>query len=139
MLNIELVTRKLELIKIDLSRLKEYENYSFDQVAKDFAVHAVIERLIERVVNEAIDINQHIISQSEKAKLPFNFKKSFELLTDLNVYPKEFADKIARSVGLRNILVHQYSDLNEQIFYTSIKDCLADYEKYCEYILEFIK
>lgn len=134
-IDFNLISRKIELIKLDLSRLKTFENYSFEEISKDFARHATVERLIERIVGEAIDINQHIISQSEMQKLPFNFKKSFEIMADLKIYSKEFAEKIAHSVGLRNILVHQYSDLNEEIFYASIKDCLKDYEEYCKYIL----
>lgn len=76
--------------------------------------------------------------KSGHGELPFDFRESFLLLSKLDVYPDIFAKKIAESVGIRNILVHQYRKLDEKIFYASIKDCLAQYTKYCDYILEFL-
>ncbi|MBI5620534.1 DUF86 domain-containing protein [Candidatus Gottesmanbacteria bacterium] len=91
------------------------------------------------MVNEAIDINQHLIVKSGQDKLPFDFKESFLLLVPIGVYSEEFAKKIADSVGLRNILVHQYRELDEQLFYASIKDCLGQYTQYCKYIFVYLE
>jgi len=54
--------------------LKDYQNLSFDEVAKDYTTHKVIERIIEVVINEAIDINQHLIVELGKGKLPFDYE-----------------------------------------------------------------
>jgi len=94
--------------------------------------------MIEIIVNEAIDINQHIIVNLSLKELPFDFRHSFLHLTELNVYPDEFAQQISNSVGLRNILVHQYRDLDEEIFVESISHTLDQYDKYCTYIMDFI-
>lgn len=134
-----LIKRKIDLIRADLAKLEPYGTWTFDQIAADYVVHKAVERMIEIIVGEAIDINQHVIVHSPKRDLPFDFKESFLLLADLNVYPREFAEKIAHSVGLRNILVHQYRKLDEHLFYDSIKDCLTDYTAYCEYILEHLR
>jgi len=139
MLEIEMIKNKVERIQFDLSHLKEYIGFSFDDIAKDYILHKAVERMIEIIVNEAIDINQHIIVEDGKGKLPFDFTESFLLLVDLGVYPKEFADKISKSVGLRNILVHEYRTLDEQIFYQSIKECFQEYTHYCRYILAYIE
>ena len=139
MIDIRMVKNKIGAIQRDLNELKAFERYSFDQVAKDYRTHKIVERIIEVVVNEAIDINQHIIVKNGKGELPFDFKESFILLTKIDVYPLEFAQTIAKSVGLRNILVHQYSKLDEQLFYASIKDCLAQYTRYCAYIIRYLE
>jgi len=60
-------------------------------------------------------------------------------LAKIKILPKKFSEEISKSVGLRNILVHQYQKLDEKIFYNSIKDCLKSYTKYCAYILKHIK
>lgn len=91
------------------------------------------------VINEAIDINQHLIVELGKGKLPFDYKESFLLLGELGILPQKFAEEISRSVGLRNILVHQYRKLDEKIFYQSIKDCLRQYSLYCGYILKYLE
>ncbi|MBI3887758.1 DUF86 domain-containing protein, partial [Candidatus Microgenomates bacterium] len=68
-------------------------------------------------------------------ELPFNFRESFILLAELDIYPKDFAEKISQSVGLRNILVHEYQELDEKILYDAISECFEEYTKYCKYIL----
>ncbi|MCL6645753.1 MAG: DUF86 domain-containing protein [Dehalococcoidia bacterium] len=56
----------------------------------------------------------------------------------LGVYPQEFADRIARSAGLRNILVHDYNDADRKIVHASITSCLRDYHRYVEYVRDFL-
>lgn len=134
-----MIEQKIDLILADLQRLTEFQNVSFDEIIQDYWKHKSVERVLEVVIGEAININQHIIVKSDKGELPFDFKESFFLLSELGVYPKEFAQKIAQSVGMRNILVHQYRKLDEQLFYASIKQCLSQYAAYCRYILAYLE
>jgi len=138
MIDEKLIQEKVKLIQTDLFHLEDYKELSFDEVAKNYTTHKTVERIIEVVINEAIDINQHLIVELGKGDLPFDYKESFLLLADLKVLPKKFAQAISQSVGLRNILVHQYRKLDEKIFYYSIKDCLSQYTRYCRYILEYL-
>lgn len=138
MIDTQMVKKKIAAILRDLEELKPFASYTFDDVAKDYRTHKIVERIIEVVINEAIDISQHIIVKKGKGELPFDFKESFLLLADLGVYPDGFAQEIAKSAGLRNILVHQYRKLDEQMFYASIKDCLSQYTRYCRYITDYL-
>lgn len=138
MIDKEMVKNKISRIQQDLTHLREFIGFSFDEAAKNYKTHKIIERIIEVIINEAIDINQHIIVEKGEKDLPFDFRQSFLLLVDIGVYPREFAQQISKSVGLRNILVHEYLKLDEKIFYKSIKDCYEDYTKYCRYILDYL-
>lgn len=138
MIENRMIENRIERIQNELKDLEKYRKLSFDQLAKDHSIHKTIERTIEIIVNAAIDINQHIIVASGKGELPFDFKQSFLILSDLDIYPRDFAGKIGNSVGLRNILVHEYEKLDEQKFYDSIEDCYKDYTKYCRYILDYL-
>lgn len=138
MIDEEMVKEKIAAIQRDLRELAEYKNATIEEIVSDYRTHKAVERMLEVIINEAIDINQHLIVKSGRGQLPFDFRESFLLLIEIGVYPAEFGRIISGSVGLRNILVHQYRKLDEQIFFSSIKDCLAQYTKYCEYILAFI-
>ncbi|OGM27696.1 hypothetical protein A3D00_00370 [Candidatus Woesebacteria bacterium RIFCSPHIGHO2_02_FULL_38_9] len=139
MIDKEMVKNKISEIQKDLSQLAEFKNYSFDGIVSDYRAHKAVERIIEVVINEAININQHLIIKGGYGELPFDFKESFLLLTKLGVYSEEFAKEIANSVGLRNILVHQYRKLDEKIFFESMKDCLSQYTRYCGFILKYLE
>ena len=140
MINTLFVKRKISLIQDDLARFSDFAQYSFDEIAKDFVKQAAVERFLERVINRAIDINQHIIAElaSKDTSSPKNYTETFTMLADLGVYSEDFGKEISKSVGTRNILVHEYNKTDNQLIYTSLADCLRDYTKYCEYILEFL-
>ncbi|MEI6221916.1 MAG: DUF86 domain-containing protein [bacterium] len=139
MISTSMVENKIAAIQRDLSELMRFKDLSLDLVASSYDTHKVIERVIEVVINEAIDINQHLIVESGLGQLGFNFRESFLLLAKIGVYSQDFADRIAPSVGLRNILVHQYRDLDETLFYQAMQDCLRDYTEYCRHIMKFIR
>jgi len=138
MIDIAMVKNRIDRIEEDLLHLKDFAGLTFDEVARNYNTHKIVERIIEVVVNAAIDINQHIIANSNKSDLPFDFKESFLMLSDLSVYPRDFARKISESASLRNILVHEYTKLDEKKFYSSIKDCYKDYTEYCRYIIDYL-
>jgi len=48
------------------------------------------------------------------------------------------AVQIAKSAGLRNILVHDYNDIDRKILHGSIRDCLKDYHGYLTYLSKFL-
>lgn len=133
-----LILSKIKSIQSDLDKLKELQTFTFEQIVSDYIKHKALERITEVIINEAIDINHHIIANSDIKDFSFDYKKSFTILCDMKVLPSDFAQKISLSVGLRNILVHQYRDLDEEIFYASIPDCISQYTQYCQYILDYL-
>ena len=139
MIDTDLIKQKIALMQRDLSELAKHQHLTMDEVAKDYSTHKLLERMIEVIINEAIDINQHLIVHSGSGELPFSFRESFLRIADLHVIPKDFSQEIADSVGLRNILVHQYRKLDEQIFYKAISQCLTQYKQYCAHILSHLE
>lgn len=138
MLDRDLLQRKIKLILEDLDRLRGYKDYSFDERARDFVKEAVIERLLEKVITRAIDVNQHILSELGKGTEKIRgYEDTFHALSEFGVYDKEFAARIARSAGLRNRLVHEYNDTDPAIIFASVGEALKQYTHYCEAILKF--
>lgn len=141
MVNKSFIRRKIDLIQTELQHLSEFKELSLKEIAKDYKKQAIVERLLERIIIRAIDINQHLIAElsTEKIKPPKNYKETFLKLAELGIYSKEFAKNISKSVGLRNILIHEYNKVDYSKIYSSIVDCLKDYHKYCQYVLKFLE
>lgn len=72
MLNNDFIQRKITLIQEDLGNFSEFAQYSFGEITEDYVRQAAVERFLERVVNRAIDINQHLIAElaTEKTHAP---------------------------------------------------------------------
>lgn len=139
MLDKDFVSRKIKLIQEDLSRLEDLGKYSFSEIAVDFVKMGAVERLLEKIIMRAIDVNQHLIAELGKGNERVRgYEDTFFVLADFNIYPRNFAQKIAPSAGLRNRLVHEYNDTKVEIIYKSVADAISQYTKYCNYILKFL-
>ena len=141
MIKKDFIKRKITLIQDEMVKLSDLAKYTVDEVAKDFVKQAAVERILERIITRAIDINQHIAAESEDKNIsaPKDYKETFAVLADIGVYDKKFAEEISKSVGTRNMLVHEYDKVDYSKVYNSIGDCLRDYNKYCEYILNYLE
>ncbi|MGH8579295.1 MAG: type VII toxin-antitoxin system HepT family RNase toxin [Gammaproteobacteria bacterium] len=128
MIHPEFVNRKLQLIADDLGRLIAFKKETLESLTADEVKLAAVERMLERIVLPAVDINEHLISEratGEERTSRLTYRDTFLMLAHLGIYPNEFAERIARSAGLRNILVHDYNDVDRRIVHASIHTCLA--------------
>lgn len=141
MLNKNLVKRKISLIQEELVRLADFSKMSLNEIIRDFVKQAALERFLERIITRAIDVNQHLILElaQKETTPPKDYKETFLRLADFKIYPKDFAENISRSVGTRNILVHEYEKVDYSKIYGAVDECIRDYHRYCDYILEFIE
>ena len=141
MVNKKFVKQKIELIQKELVNLEKMSKFSFQEIVSDFKKQATIERLLERIINRAIDINQHLIAELSTGEMesPKDYTETFLRLADLEICPKEFIENISKSVSTRNVLTHDYDDVDYSKIYSSIIDCLKDYHQYCGYILKFLE
>lgn len=138
----EFVRRKLELIAEDLERLAQFRDETMESLTSDDLKMAAVERFLERIVMRAIDINEHLLSELGSGagrSTRLTYRDTFLMLVELGAYPKDFAVRIARSAGLRNILVHDYNDADRSIVHGAVRACLEDYHAYLQYIEVFLR
>ena len=141
MLNKKFIQQKIGLIQQDLVYMEKLSHFSFQEIVNDFIRMNAFERLLEKIVARAIDINEHFINElaTPEMRSSQSYKETFLRLVELNVYPQDFTASIVKSVGTRNALTHDYDELDLQKIYSSAKECLEDYTKYCGYILQFLE
>jgi len=129
------VRRKIKLIQEDLGQLEEFEK----REAADYLKKSAAERLLEKIIMRAIDINQHLIVELGKGNEQVRgYEDTFYVIAEFGIYAMDFAKEIAPSAGLRNRLVHEYNDTKEEIIYESIPQAISQYTRYCDCILKFL-
>jgi len=134
MINARFVTEKLDLVKMYYQEMQKILDVSLEEVKKDFIRFYALERVFQLIVDEVIDINNHII-RSQDFGAPDNFQSTFTILAENEVLPEEFAEKIAPVVGLRNRLVHRYEKIDKKLF---LEMAIKEKEYFKEYV-KFIK
>lgn len=136
-MNIILIVKKLEQMEGHLEELKiSVLCFTPQKVKKEITLLHTAERLVQLIVDTMIDINIHILISKEKTY--DKTQSTFLLLGELGILEREFAEKIAPIVGLRNILVHGYEKIDKDLFVRNLFRNVDDFKRYIVYIHEFI-
>lgn len=133
-----LIHRKIALISKDLRGLKPMSLLSQKEYFRKIDYEILAERYLERIITRMIDINYHLIVESNNPP-PKDYFSSFTELGKLGILAPDFSEKLAKYAGLRNRLVHEYNTLDERKIYLAVKTIIKDAPRYLNYIEEFIE
>ena len=133
----EIIRRKLAIIVENLKALEPIKNMTPEEYAHDLYKRKATERLLQELIEAAIDINTHIIVQTGNMA-PEDYFQSFEKLGELKIVAVELAGKLAPSAGLRNVLVHEYDRLKHSLVLKAVRDAEELYPEYVKSIEDFI-
>jgi len=138
MVNKQVVERKLSKLKGYLEELSDYQTLSWEEYRAAFPHRRTVERLIQLIVDVAVDINTHIIVDAKKQP-PADSFDSFLRAAELGMFPREFAQQIAPSTGERNIIVHEYEKIDDALVFHSIRDALSMYRQYIAFVRDYLE
>ncbi|MEA4924301.1 MAG: DUF86 domain-containing protein [Syntrophomonadaceae bacterium] len=131
------ICAKLDRLYNYYEELKNLSVISLEEYKCNSIYRRAIERTMQLIVECATDINNMILRMNG-SKGASDYFNSFIDIAELNIIPVEFALQIAPSTGLRNILVHEYEEIDDTIVYRSIDLCLKHYLKYMDLINKYL-
>jgi uncharacterized protein YutE (UPF0331/DUF86 family) len=88
-------------------------------------------------IETCINIANHIIA-TERLRAPQDYRDSFKVLNEAGILPGEFTRTMRELAGLRNLLVHVYWDVDDQMIYDGIRADLDDFEVFLGHILAYL-
>ena len=134
----DVVYRKLSRINQDLTLLEQIASMSFHEYARETVYRKAAERMLQEVIEAAVDINSHLLVAAG-FPAPSNYFQSFiEVAQTLGLFDLEFAKQIAPSAGLRNRIVHEYDRLDDAVVFTSIRKMLDLYPRYVQSVVDHL-
>lgn len=128
----EIIRRKLAIIVENLRVLEPINKMKKDEYTRDVYRRKATERLLQELIEAAIDINTHVIVETGN-QAPDDYYESFVKLGILGILQIELAEKLAPSAGLRNRLVHEYDVLQDSLVLDAVR--MAE-DLYPEYVKE---
>jgi uncharacterized protein YutE (UPF0331/DUF86 family) len=88
-------------------------------------------------IETCINIENHIIA-TEKLRAPKDYKDSFKVLNEAGILSDDLTQVMRELAGLRNLLVHLYWDIDDQMIYDGIRSELGDFEAFIDDIVNFL-
>lgn len=129
----EAILPRLDGIRKNIKKLTELASLPLEQFSKgdpfDLAQHHL------RLALEGIfHISTHILSRLPGGRAT-EYKEIAIKMGEQGIIPKEFAEQaLVPMAGLRNILVHHYSDIKPERLYNIIKNHRGDIEQFLQYV-----
>lgn len=130
------IEQRLERLKKSLTKLEPLKEKTKDEFFQDDYLRDIVERNLEVSIQACIDIANRIISLDELEK-PKDYYNAIIILGKENILPYDFAQRFAPVTGLRNILIHQYLDLDWDEVYNNLKN-LEDFYIFIDYINKWL-
>lgn len=132
------VNRKLQKLTSYLAELEMMEGIALEDYLKDFRHRRTVERLIQLIVDVAVDINTHAVVDAGNPP-PADAFGSFLEAAKTGLFSREFAQKLAPSTGERNIIVHDYESIDDKIVFDSISEALDLYYQYLKHVSGYVQ
>lgn len=129
----EIIINKLIKMEEYLGELEKFKPKSYKKYKNDQLTRYAVERLVQLIIDLALDVNNILIKRSDKYPAQDYFSSFLELI-DLGILPEEFAREIAPSTGIRNRLVHEYEKINDKIVYQNLDKIIKFYFDYIKYV-----
>ena len=126
--------RKIEECVTDLEGIRKLPERLF---VADRPVRAAAERLLQVAIQSLLDIGSHIIAERGFREAD-GYAEIIDILGEEGVLPKRFAARIRGMAGLRNILVHDYLEVDPRELRKHLRR-LNDFERYSRYVVEYLR
>lgn len=132
-----IVRRKLAVMIENLKALEPIKDIAREEYIDDLYKRKATERLLQELIEAAVDINTHIIVQTGNT-VPDDYYESFMKAGELKIISADLAEKLAPSAGLRNRLVHEYDMLEHSLVLDAVRMAEDLYPIYVREIEDYI-
>ncbi|MBI4654689.1 MAG: DUF86 domain-containing protein [Nitrospirae bacterium] len=133
MTNIAVIENKISAVKKYLKILERYKKYSQKEIVENIDIKGALERYLYIAVQSTIDLAEAVIAYKDFRK-PATMSEIFYILNEEEVIPSNLTNKLAKMVGFRNIITHDYEDIDYAIVYTILHRGLKDIENFIKII-----
>lgn len=126
--NEAVLINKYESIEKCINRInEEYENNPSN--LEDYRKMDAIVLNLQRACEMASDVAMYIVS-TRKLGIPQTKKEAFEKLYENNLISEDMCLKMKGMIGFRNIAIHEYKNIDEEILKDVIENHLTDIKEF---------
>ncbi len=108
---------------IEIENLKSLVD--IDEFFNDWKIYRAAERSIEIIAQAIIDVSSHIIAQRKSGVIP-SYMNIVVILFENGIISKELTNRVANLIGMINIIIHEYLEVDLKIVFDSIESVIKD-------------
>lgn len=128
----ERISDKIVEIEKYLGELESVLPETYEEYLSDWKIRDICERHFEKIIEAVIDLG-FLIAKKESLKIPEDEQSIFDTLCTNNLIPFELSKKLKDAKGMRNIIAHEYSKINDELVFEAVKEeLIKDVRRFLE-------
>jgi len=126
----------MRLQKLDgyVRHLRQLQQASLDEYLVDENLQAIVERRLQLAIQVCMDIANYLIAQLGLTS-PDDPENIFTVLGREQIIDRELARHMVGMVRFRNILVHDYLDIDSLLVYHNLSAELEDFDQFAQQVI----
>ena len=133
MMDRQIILNKLASLKRCIERVEAKVPESSKTLQSDVDLQDIVSLNLQRAVQVCVDISAHINAGLD-TRPPASMTDSFDNLNKENIISDEVCIRMKKSIGYRNIAVHEYSTIDWDIVFSVATLNLNDFRKFAKEI-----
>lgn len=137
MVKIEVIRKRVQKLDEYLEILRAMQKYSVEEFLENPEHYGSAERFLQLAIEATIDIGSHIVSDLGLGQVNW-YSDIAAILAEKNYISIDLREKWVRMIGFRNILVHDYLQVDLRIVYDVLQNRLTDLDELKESFTNFL-
>ena len=136
MVDKNIVYRYLESLEDSISRIRNMD-LTPEMITGDEDIQDLLDRRMQKAIEACIDIAGHVVAANKLGRAEIS-GSLFQILAKHKIIPQKLGQNLEKVVGLRNIIVHEYTQIDYQLAYSNLEEKLADLEAFAKQIKNYL-
>lgn len=135
---------KRETLRKRINKLEEYlqilyglKKYSLEEFLSEPEHYASVERFLHMAIETTIDMGSHVVSELGMGEVNW-YSDIASVMEEKGYISADLREKWIRMIGFRNVLVHQYLEVDRKIVYDVLQNKLSDLEELKKVFASFL-
>lgn len=129
--------RRLDALNGYLQKLKAFQHVERTEFASEPALYDLAERYLHLVMECVLDLANHTIADRDLGT-PATNRDCFTVLEKAGEISPDLAGRLRQWAGFRNILVHQYLEVDHGLSHQVIAEDLGDIQAFLDWALSVV-
>ena len=135
MIDKNVILDKASRIERHLKRIEKKRDITINEFLDNIDIQDILLFNLQVAIQSTIDMASHIIAEEEMG-VAGSTSEIFYLLQENGCIGADLTEKIIRAVGFRNLLVHEYGNLDLKKVYKIFQDDIDELKEFVSVILK---
>ena len=136
-MDVRVIQARLKKLDDCYKSLERFRAIPLEDYLKSEDTQAIVERKLQLAIQSSMDIANYLIAHRQ-LRVPDDESGIFASLTEAGLISEELARRMSGMVSFRNILVHEYLEVDHEIVHRHLTQRLGDFDDFAQAVVKFL-